>query len=164
MDNPGYVGEQTSQMPGVQSDEIELIYTADQVVEQYISLRNAVKDIKKRHAAELEPYNAAMELLEGYAAAMMRKIKTTLSTPHGSAFWVRAWSYKVVDFDAFFAWVVKNKQKQMMTRHVSKEGLEAWIEVQEALIPANEKIEGKMVALPPGIQSDYIVTVQFRKA
>ena len=168
MDSSGHLAEQAGAVPEVRStnsaDDVELPYTAEQVVQQYLLLRNTVTALKKKHAAEIKPYDDAMALLEGYAATMMTKLKTTLSTEFGSAFWVRSWSYKCTDFDKFFPWVVKNKQSHMLTRHVSKEAIEEWIEVQKSLIPANQKIEGMNVALPPGLESDYRITVQFRKA
>lgn len=135
-----------------------LTYTADQIVEKYLALRNTVKAIKARHAAELVPYANAMEALENYAAVMMTKLNTTLSTPHGSAFWVRSWTYKCEDFDKFFPWVVKQKQQQMLTRHVSQDAIADWIEVQKATAA-----EGQEIKLPPGVISDYRITVQFRK-
>jgi hypothetical protein len=149
-------GEQASAMPDVPK-AIELTYTADEVVKQYLALRETKKAIVKRHIEELAPYKAAMDVLEGYAAIMMRQLNTTLSTPHGSAFWVRSWSYRCEDFEKFWPWVVKEKQQQMLTRHVSQDAISDWIEVQKAMRP-NEEIK-----LPPGLTGDYNISVQFRK-
>jgi hypothetical protein len=157
MANTGHPDQSTNSLPNVQ-ETVELTYTADQIVKQYIALRNAKKEIAKRHADELAPYKAAMEALEGYAATMMRMLNTTLSTPYGSAFWHRSWSYKLVDFEKFWPWVVKEKQQQMLTRHLAQEAVVDWIEVQKSMAK-----EGEEIKLPPGVTADYNVEVHFRK-
>lgn len=137
-------------------------YTAEQIVSQYIKLRDTVKKIKDRHKAELAPYDEAMTALEGIAGQMMTELKTTLSTDSGSCFWVPVSRYKCVDVTKFQGWVRGHNEWRMLTAHVSKEGIEAWRDEQKRPLDWPADVEWNP-PVPPGIEYDYHMAVQFRK-
>lgn len=132
-------------------------WTAEQLIRKYIALRDHRKVITDRHKDELKPIDLAMEAIEGEAGRMMQHLKSTLSTDMGSCFWVTTIKYKVEDSTLFRNWVVANAQWQCMTNHVSKDGIEAVLENT----PADP--ETGIKPLPPGLSSDYVISVQFRR-
>lgn len=137
-------------------------YTAEQIVKQYIALRDTLTKIKDRHKLEIKPYTEAMEVLEGEAARMMRHLKTTLSTDFGSAFWVQHESYKVVDAQIFQNFVEDRREWRMMTNHVAKDGIRDWRDEQKR--PADWPADVEWVPpVPPGIEYNVDINVQFRK-
>lgn len=137
-------------------------YSADQIVAQYIALRNTVQKIGERHAKELAPYTAAMEALADEAARMMRHLKTTLSTDAGSAFWVPREQFRVTDPVKFRSFVLDKNEWRMTTNHVSKDGIREWREEQTQ--PADWPKDVDWVPpVPPGIEYNFEYVVQFRK-
>jgi hypothetical protein len=149
------------------SDQIHAIaepfpFSAEQICSRYIALRDTVKLLNERHAAQLAPYKAAMETLEGEAGRMMRAMKTTLSTNAGSAFWVPQESYKVVDVEAFRAFMLANNEWRMGTAHCSKDGIRAWREEQKRPADWPADVEWNP-PIPPGVSYDFDMVVQFRK-
>lgn len=140
----------------------EFPYTADQIVSQYIKLRDTVKKISERHAKEIEPYTKAMEALADEAARMMRHLKTTLSTDSGSAFWTPREQFKVVDINKFRMFVLTTNEWRMTTNHVSKDGIRDWRE--EQIKPDDWPADVEWVPpVPPGIEYNFEQVVQFRK-
>lgn len=137
-------------------------YSAEQIVAQYIALRNTVKKIGERHAKELAPYTQAMEALADEAARMMRHFKTTFSTDSGSCFWTPQEKFTVVDVNTFRAFVLKNNEWRMTTNHVSKDGIREWREAQTK--PTDWPADVEWVPpIPPGIEYNFEYVVQFRK-
>lgn len=132
-------------------------WTADQLIAKYIALRDHRKVITDRHKNELAPIDMAMEAIEGEAGRMMEHLKTTLSTDSGSCFWVASTKYTVSDPVAWRTWVISTQNWDCTTNHVSKDGIEAVLEKT----PADP--ETGIKPLPPGLSSDYVVKVQFRK-
>jgi 3-methyladenine DNA glycosylase AlkD len=139
-----------------------LSLTAEQIISQYIKLRDYAKKIKERHKAELAPYDAAMDALAAAAAQMMTELKTTLSSESGSCFWVPQESFKCEDQVTFQSWVRTNNEWRMLTAHVSKEGIRAWREEQKRPLDWPADVEWNP-PIPPGIKYDYHMDVQFRK-
>jgi hypothetical protein len=142
--------------------EPEFKYTAEQIVECYIALRDKLKEVKAKHKQELEPFITAMTALEGEAHRMMTHLKSTLSTNAGSCFWVPQSSYKVVNVQEFQSWVQRQNQWQCLTAHVSKEGIEIWRDQQKRPLDWPADVEWNP-PVPPGVEYDYHLDVQFRK-
>lgn len=151
-----------SNQASVLGEQPEFPYSAEQIVAQYIALRNTVQKIGERHAKELAPYTQAMEALADEAGRMMRHFKTTFSTDSGSCFWVPREQMKVVDPLKFRAFVLKNDEWRMTTNHVSKDGIREWREEQKK--PADWPADIEWVPpIPPGIEYNFEYVVQFRK-
>lgn len=137
-------------------------FTAEQLIEHYIYLRDTKKKIVERHATELKPYDDAMEHIAGEAARMMRHFKTTLSAASGTCFWMPHESYKVEDIETFRPWAIKNEEYRMLTTHVSKDGIRQWREEQKQPLDWPADVEWNP-PIPPGIEYDFELRVQFRK-
>lgn len=146
----------------MQQENVTFNYTAEQIVQHYIALRDTAKKITERYARELEPYKVAMAALENEASRMMRHFKTNLSTEFGTAFWTTRESYKVENPELFRNWVIDKEEWRMTTNHVSKDGIRAWREEQQqpADWPANVEY---VPPVPPGIAYECEMVVQFRK-
>lgn len=143
-------------------EAVDFKYTAEQLVQRYIALRDTVNKIKDRHKLELKPYLDAMEQLEGEAGRMMTHFKTTFSTEYGSCFWTPFETYKVVDSDTFRSFVEKNQEWRMTTNHVAKDGIREWRDEQKR--PQDWPADVEWVPpVPPGIEYDCRFNVQFRK-
>lgn len=126
--------------------------TADQIVQQYISIRDYVRKLEREHEDKLKPYKEAMAELSTAADTMMKQTgQTGLKTTFGTCFYSHTVSVTCPDPRAFHHWVLETRSLQFLTAHVSKEA------VQEHMAT----FEGQ---LPPGIAVQQIVNVQFRKA
>ncbi len=133
-------------------------FTASDIVKKYIELRAHVQEMTKRFEVELEPFKAGMTALEGAARDMMHKSEQkALSTEFGTCFFVNKHSIKCEDHDAFLAFVRETENWGMLTKHVAKEAVEAWMELMD---PAGTGASPP----PPGLKAETIITVQFRKA
>lgn len=128
-------------------------YTADQIVERYLAVRDYAKEIKAKHALELKPYNDAMDTLEAMAGDLMRETgQRALSTIHGTAFFSRTLSVTCEDTTAFFDFVFKHQAREYLTSHVAKEAVQVYMDGPGEGHP------------PPGVKVVPVVNVNFRKA
>lgn len=137
-------------------------YTAEQIVRQYIVLRDTLKKIKEQHTLEIKPFLDAMEVLEGEAGRMMTHFKTTFSTEYGSCFWTSFETYRVVDSTEFRHFVIENQEWRMTTNHVAKDGIREWRDEQKCPEEWPADVEWAP-PVPPGIEYDCKFNVQFRK-
>jgi hypothetical protein len=127
--------------------------SADQIVKQYIELRDYKKHLAEKHAAELKPYNDAMAALAGAADLLMKETRqTALKTAHGTAFPVKSLSVTCSDQVAFLDFVFQHNARQFLTAHVAKEAVEQYMDGPGAGHP------------PPGVIVTPVVNINFRKA
>jgi hypothetical protein len=125
--------------------------TADELIAQYIKLRDFKEKRTKELSAELEPYTAAMTAIEGAIFNLMgAQGVTQLKSDAGTAYQKTDTSFKVADPNAFHNWVVEHRLTQFLTAHVSK----------EAIVNFQEQYPGQ---LPPGVQQASFTKVQFRR-
>lgn len=126
--------------------------SAADIVKKYIELRDYVKDRTKQFKDDMKIYTDAMEVLEGAAAALMKKTgQTALSTEFGTAFPVNKTAVRCTDKDVFLQFVREAQAWHFLTAHVAKEAVEAYM----------EQFEGQT---PPGVVVDGFTEIQFRKA
>ena len=127
--------------------------SADAIVKRYIELRDFKKHLAEQHRAEMKPYNDAMDALEAAADMLMKATKqTALKTEHGTAFPSTSLSVTCDDPAAFLDFVFQYNARQFLTAHVSKEAVEAYMEGP-----------GQGHA-PPGIKTQKVISINFRKA
>lgn len=117
---------------------------------KYRALRDKVKEISDRQAAELKPYREAMEQL---AAVMLDQLNragsNSVRTDNGTVFKTTRTTYSIDDPAAFRSWVEQQGVPEFYENRVAKEPLENWI------------AEGK--PLPPGLKVSSLVQVNVRK-
>jgi hypothetical protein len=127
--------------------------SADDIVARYIELRDYVESENKRHAEEMEPYTAAMKTLEAAADAMLKATgQKALSTVHGTAFYNHTLSVTCEDPKTFLDFVFQRGARQFLTSHVAKDAVKEYMDGPGQGNP------------PPGVKTQGIVKVQFRKA
>jgi len=147
-------------------------FTASDIVKKYIELRAHVQEMTKQFEAQLEPYKAGMQALEGAAANLLRTNESkALSTEFGTCFFVNKHSIKCEDHDAFLAFVRETENWGMLTKHVAKDAVEEWMEAEQKRLDAINQssrsanaVPPQLALPPPGLKAETIITVQFRKA
>jgi hypothetical protein len=126
--------------------------TAEEIVAQYIALRNRVDALKKEQAEALKPFTEAMTALEGAANMLMTATgQKALSTNAGTAFYKSVMSVKNEDPEAFLAFVREHQAWGALTAHVRKEFVEEWMDSHDG-------------HPPPAISVEKFRRVEFRKA
>lgn len=115
---------------------------ADQLIAQYIKLRDYVEKRSKEHAEELAPYNAALKAIENAGSAMLIEQggdegKANIVTPSGTMYRKRYTSIKMADRPAFFSFVTGDwvARQSFLTSAVSKSEVEEFIEREKAVPP-----------------------------
>jgi|SRR5882724_5414126 len=134
------------------NDEVQLP-TADQIVQKYMELRDYVRLSTEAFNAQMKPYVEAMATLEGAAAMLMKKTGVkNLSTEFGTAYQQAGKSVTVEDHEKFLTFVFSQPEnKKFLTRHVSKEQVETFMEGVGNGHP------------PPGIKVAPYVNTNFRR-
>lgn len=122
---------------------------ANDVIAQYIKLRNKVDELTKKHTAELAPYLAAMKTLEDYGSAMLiaqggEEGKANIVTPSGTMYRKRWTSIKVADREKWFGFVAEDwdNRQNMLTTAVAKKEIEEFIEKYDAKPPGLDMSRG----------------------
>lgn len=126
---------------------------ADEIIGNYILLRNWIAKRSAEHAEELRPANEAMAKYEAMGAALLvessgaEEGKANIVTPHGTMFRKRWTSITCADRPTFFSfvagdWEARNK---FLTSAVTKKEIEEWIEVEKAVPPGLNVARGYSV-------------------
>lgn len=126
------------------------VYQTDQLVAEFIQLRDQQAVLKARHKEELLAGSDRMEAIE---SSMLARLDSSgvksMATESGTAYKTIKKQYQVKDSDAYIQWVIANQQYQILTRAVAKTALDEYID------------QGG--AVPPGVNVHQEVVVQFRK-
>ncbi len=134
-----------------QSDMPIITASADEIVRQYLKLRNFIKDADAEHEKQMELYKDAMEVLKGAADLLMKQTgQKALSTEHGTAYYSHTISVTCEDREEFLDFVFSTGARHFLTSHIAKEA------VQDYMAP-----EGRV---PPGVKVVPVINVNFRKA
>lgn len=109
-------------------------------------------------ATPMSQYAEAMTTLAGCAQMILQATgQKALSTDAGTAYCSDTLSVKLEDREAFLTFVRAHNAWQFITNHISKEAVKEWLDMpgQDGK-PAN--------VLPPGISTEWITKVLFRKS
>jgi hypothetical protein len=122
---------------------------ADQLISQYIKLRDHIAKRAAEHAAELKPYNDAMAAIEAAGSDMLIKQggeegKANIVTPSGTMYRKRWTSIKMADRPAFMTFVTSdwNARQSFLTSAVTKSEVEEFIEREKAVPPGLDIARG----------------------
>ena len=125
--------------------------TPDDMIGQYIKLRDHVTERKKVHTAELKPYDEALTIIENaLAVELNRQGLQSFKGEHGTAFKKRSMSVRTVDREALFSYVQETGNYSYLTSAVSKDAVKEHLEKYDD-VP------------PPGVDVTFFVEVQVRK-
>jgi hypothetical protein len=92
----------------------------DKKVEQFISLRDARRDLKKNYEDADRGLRVLQETLEGQLSAFMSANKTdSLKTSHGTCYTTVRYSASLADADAFMNFVIGNQAYDLLDRRAN---------------------------------------------
>jgi hypothetical protein len=122
---------------------------ADQLIAQYIKLRNYVEKRGKEHAAELQPYMDAMKAIENAGGAMLVEQggdegKANIVTPSGTMYRKRWTSIKVSSREDWMNFIVEDweNRERFLTTAVTKKEIEDFIEQYQTKPPGIDVSRG----------------------
>jgi hypothetical protein len=114
--------------------------TIDKVIGKYIELRDELKVIGERHAAELKPVQEQMDKLESWLlASLIQSGVDSFKTSVGTAYKSVTMSTKMDDREAFLA--VATEHPYLTDIRVSKSGVQEYMENNGGAVPAGVKID-----------------------
>lgn len=124
--------------------------TADELIAQYIKLRDHIAKRSKEHMDELAPYNAALKAIEDAGSAMLIEAsggdegKANIVTPSGTMYRKRWTSIKMADRPTFMAFVGGDFQhrQNFLTAAVTKSEVEEWVEMNKQVPPGLDIARG----------------------
>jgi hypothetical protein len=119
--------------------------------QQYVALRQKIKEIKDRHKTELEPYEDTLKQLGNDLLGMINSLGLdALKSEAGTAYKRRVTSVTITDGEAFWQFVETNKLWDLLDRRAHKTAVEDYL---------NEK-----GSLPPGLNLSVMEEIGVRKA
>lgn len=126
--------------------------TIDAYVERYVALRDTVKAIAAEHAEALAPYEQAMQAIAGEVLRFLNETgQDSAKTPSGTAYKSHKLSAKVVDREAFMAFVFEEHRDAFLIAGVAKEAVKDFMDANAG-------------QTPPGVEIVTFVDVNFRRA
>ena len=156
--------------------------TKDVVIGKYVELRDQLKEIGERHAAELAPYNEQMEKIEAWLLANLNQDGVdSYKTSAGTAYKSTTMSTRMVSHEEFMACVLVNVANALMANiPVPREQWAADLgdRVLRSLLAADwgladirvnktgvkEFMELNGGNPPPGVSVDHVTKVNVRRA
>ncbi len=153
-------------------------FTIDQIVERYVSLRDAIKVVADRHAEELAPLAKKKEILE---QAMLSILNTSniesAKTEHGTAYKSTVLSVSLDPdggWDKLLAYVGEEAIERIADSLEKDEPPEAQIAAFAAALSllnrsvnktaVKEIMDQKDGFVPPGVKTTLITSVNVRRA
>ena len=123
---------------------------AQELIAQYIRLRDYIDKRSKEHTAELAPYMEALKAIEAAGSAMLIEQsggdegKANIVTPAGTMYRKRFTSIRMADRPAFFSFVTSDwtARQSFLTSAVTKSEVEDFIEREKAVPPGLEITRG----------------------
>lgn len=125
--------------------------TVDAMIEKYVKLRDKKKEIADAHAAQIAPFDAAMDRLEGYMLeALNASGLSSMKSVHGTAYKSLRTSAKVIDMGDFLGYVRTNNAWDLLEARVSK------LAAQQVITETKKPI--------PGVETSSETCVNVRRA
>ena len=123
---------------------------ADQLIAQYIKIRDHIDARSKAHAEELAPYVAGLKAIENAGSEMLiaqaggDEGKANIVTPAGTMYRKRYTSIKMADRPSFMAFVTADwaARQAFLTSAVTKSEVEDFIEREKAVPPGLDIVRG----------------------
>jgi len=124
----------------------------DARVDQYVRVRDAIKEMDERHKAEKQPLLEIQNLLTGW---MMDFLKTTgsesIKTKHGTCYTSTRHTASLADPDAFMKFVIDNGLYELLDRRANATAVRDYVAANGG-------------NLPPGANLSSIQTLGVRRA
>jgi hypothetical protein len=130
-------------------------------VDRYVKLRDKLKEIKDAHKAQLEPFNSAMETLEGMLLNHLNQVGAdSVKTGSGTVYKTMKKSATVADRKAFWTYMVTQGKFELMDYKANPVAIESFInEMAE-----KAKLDPTIVpCAPPGVNYTMTYEVGIRR-
>lgn len=136
--------------------------TDEQVIAKYLELRDRKTAIENKHKLELMPFNDALKKFENYMGEQLTaRGKNNVSTAAGTAYKKEVFLCEPTDLNTFINFAIDNDQS-MLDIKPSKTGVKAWMEKQQ-LLQAKQPVEKRKPIVVPGVKTDWLLQIIFRK-
>jgi len=121
------------------------------LIERYIKIRDAKKEVEERHKEELQPYKDQLEKIEAYFLNHFNEenVDSVAINGVGTAFKQVRTSAKVNCWDTLIKFILENDHLEMLEKRVSKGAVEAY--------------RDEFKDLPPGIDWAEVAVVNIRR-
>lgn len=124
---------------------------ADQVVSTYIKMRDAKKALEAEQKLALKPYEEGLAKLEARALAILSEQGAdSLKTKFGTCYSTTRRSVRASDKEAFMDYVKSHDAFDLLDIRPNKTAVEDFV--------------GEHGDLPPGVSSETMLAVNFRRA
>lgn len=105
-------------------------------VEQYVKLRDKIKEIETRHKEELSPYKETLEKLNAVILAHLTQVGgESIRTSAGTAYRTEKKSASLADPQAFMEYVVDNAAWDLLDRKANVKAVADYIDENNAPPP-----------------------------
>jgi hypothetical protein len=108
----------------------------DDATQAYLRMRDRVKQIKEKHKQELAPFNEKMDKIE---SALLKyfseKGMQSCRTKHGTPYITERMSVKVVDREAYLAYVLENNALPFLESKANTTAVKEYMEEHEDTPP-----------------------------
>ena len=123
---------------------------ANDLIGQYIKIRDHIEARSKAHSEELAPYQAGLKTIEDAVSALLIEQaggdegKANIVTPNGTAYRKRWTSIKMSDRPTFMAFVGSDfaHRQNFLTAAVTKSEVEEYIETNKMVPPGLDVARG----------------------
>ena len=120
-------------------------------VQQYVSVRDALRKLEDKYEAERKPLLDVQELLAGKLRAFMEGNNLeNLKTEHGTCYTSTRWTTSLADPDIFMKFVIGNNKFDLLDRRANATAVKEYVQEH------NE--------LPPGCNLNAVQTLGVRRA
>lgn len=124
--------------------------TVNKRVQQFIAIREALKQMEEKHEAEKKDLLEAKNLVAGWLQSFMENAGCeSIKTEHGTCHFTTRTTASVADPALFMAFVIDNKQFDLLDRRANSTAVKEYV-----------KEHG---AQPPGVNLSSIKTVGVRR-
>lgn len=108
----------------------------DTRVEQYIKLRDKIKEMEARHKEELKPYKETLEKLNAVILAHLTQVGgESIRTSSGTAYVTEKKSASLADPQAFMEYVIVNEAWDLLDRKANVKAVDDYINENSAPPP-----------------------------
>ena len=98
-------------------------------IEQYVLLRDKIKEMNDAHKEVMKPYNEALEGLNAVILMHLNQVQSdSVKTQAGTAYRTLKTSASIADGDAFWNHIMKTQDFDLLDRRASKTAVVKYIE------------------------------------
>lgn len=129
-----------------------MTYTAEQLIQRYVQLRDDKAALAARHAEEMKPFNEGLTIIENALADILHaQGGENIKTGAGTAYFSDVVSFKVEDWPAFYTYVYQGQHADMLVRNANKTAVKDFMDANNG-------------ALPPGLSMNTVRNLNVRRA